>query len=50
MTSEELNFFDRIAPKWDSMEVKSTPEKVNEILNIAGIRAGMDILDLGTGT
>lgn len=50
MTSEELSFFDRIAPHWDDMEVKSTPEKVNEILDMAGVREGMDVLDLGTGT
>lgn len=50
MTSEELKFFDTIAPKWDSMEKLSTPVKVNEILDIIGVVDGMDVLDLGTGT
>lgn len=50
MTSEELTFFNAIAPKWDSMEVKSTPEKVKELLDIVGVAPGSDILDLGTGT
>ena len=50
MTTEELTFFDNIAPKWDSMEVKSTPAKVREILDIIGVAEGSDILDLGTGT
>lgn len=50
MTTEELTFFDNIAPKWDSMEVKSTPDKITEILDIIGVGSGSDILDLGTGT
>ena len=50
MTREEINFFDSIAPRWDSMEVKSVPTKINEILDIINIRKGSDILDLGTGT
>lgn len=39
-----------MAPKWDGMERLSTPEKVNEILDIVGVEKGMDVLDLGTGT
>lgn len=50
MTSEEIKFFDDIAPSWDGMEKKSTPGKVNEILDIVGVAEGMDVLDLGTGT
>lgn len=50
MTSEELQFFDNIAPKWDSMEVKSTPEKVREILHIIGIKPGDAVADIGCGT
>lgn len=50
MTSEEISFFDNIAPKWDSLESKSTPEKVNEILDIVGVERGASVLDLGTGT
>ena len=50
MTSEELKFFDTIAPKWDEMEVYSTSEKVAELIDLTGIREGYDVLDLGTGT
>lgn len=50
MTTEELTFFDTIAPKWDSMEVKSTPAKIQELLDIIEITPGCDVLDLGTGT
>lgn len=50
MTSEELKFFDNIASKWDSMEHRSTPAKINEILDIVGVGEGWDVLDLGTGT
>ncbi len=48
MTSEELKFFDTIAPKWDEMEVYSTSEKVAELIDLTGIREGYDVLDLGT--
>lgn len=50
MTREEISFFDSIAPKWDSMEHKSTPEKVNGLLDLVGVSGGMSVLDLGTGT
>lgn len=50
MTTEELTFFDNIAPQWDSMEVKSTPDKITQLLDIIGVTSGSDILDLGTGT
>lgn len=50
MTKEEVKFFDDMAPKWDSMERRSTPEKVNAILDLVDVRPGMRVLDLGTGT
>lgn len=50
MTEEEIAFFDMIAPDWDAMEVKSTPEKVCAILDIIAPEKGDRILDLGTGT
>lgn len=50
MTAEELDFFNYIAPKWDSMEVKSLPDKVNEILDTVNVRPGDRVADLGTGT
>lgn len=50
MTPEEIQFFDSLAERWDDNEVLSTPQKVSDILSRIGIREGMDILDLGTGT
>lgn len=50
MDGNEVDFFNRIAPVWDSMEVKSTSEKVREILDIVKIATGSKVLDLGTGT
>lgn len=47
---DDRQFFDQLAPTWDANEVKSTPEKVNEILDIIGIEKGEAVLDLGTGT
>lgn len=50
MDADEKKFFDEIAPRWDTMEIHSLPPKINSILDRIGIRKGMDILDLGTGT
>lgn len=50
MTKEEINFFDKLSESWDENEKLSTPEKVSEILSGLGIKEGMEILDLGTGT
>lgn len=50
MSEEELNFFDAIAPVWDADEVRSTPSRIKEILDMTGIKSGEYILDLGTGT
>lgn len=50
MDQKDLKFFNEMAPKWDSMEIKSTSEKINWILDRIGIAPGADILDLGTGT
>lgn len=50
MTQEEIDFFDRLAPTWDSTEVRSTPERVVDILSKLPIGKGMNVLDLGTGT
>ena len=47
---DDVIFFDRIAPKWDSMEVLSLPDKVRHILGVIGIAEGDRVLDLGTGT
>ena len=48
--SNEIAFFDSLAPKWDSMEIRSTPQRVNAILDLCDIRPGDTVLDLGAGT
>lgn len=50
MRQEDIQFFAGIAPKWDSMEVRSLPARINHILDLADIRPGMSVADLGTGT
>ncbi len=50
MTQTEIDFFDSLAPSWDDKEIRSTPERVKEILCKLPISNGMDVLDLGTGT
>lgn len=50
MTQSEIDFFDALAPQWDAAEVRSTPERINNILGLLSIAQGMNILDLGTGT
>lgn len=50
MTDSEIEFFDRLAPEWDANEVRSTPERVRNILGKLPIKEDMDVLDLGTGT
>lgn len=50
MTQQEINFFNNIAPRWDSMEIRSVPERINHILDMIEIMEGMRVADLGTGT
>lgn len=50
MTTKEIEFFDKISSKWDENEILSTPNKINEILSYIGLREGIKVLDLGTGT
>ncbi|MDE5794206.1 MAG: methyltransferase domain-containing protein [Muribaculaceae bacterium] len=50
MNQSEIDFFDALAPSWDENEIRSTPERVKNILNKLSISKGMDVLDLGTGT
>lgn len=47
---DERSFFDNLAPVWDQNEVRSTPERVNRILDLIDIHPAQNILDLGTGT
>lgn len=50
MTNEEIKFFDTAAERWDIDEVRSTPERVDSILEKLNIKEGDRILDLGCGT
>ncbi len=50
MTQSEIEFFNAIAPSWDENEIRSTPERVKDILNKLPISKDMEVLDLGTGT
>lgn len=50
MNKEEIAFFDNISSTWDDDEILSTPDRVRSILGKLQIKAGMDVLDLGTGT
>ncbi len=50
MTQSEIDFFDNLAPSWDDNEIRSTPERVKDILAKLPIAGGMDVIDLGTGT
>lgn len=50
MTEAEIKFFDKLASDWDAKEVRSTPERVGNILKKIAINKGMHVLDLGTGT
>lgn len=50
MTSHDLEFFDSISSRWDSMETHSIPATVNSLLDSVDVKRGMRILDLGTGT
>ncbi len=44
-----IEFFDRLAPRWDADMIKSD-EKIGQILNNAEVGEGMDILDVACGT
>ena len=47
---KDRDFFNMMAHDWDAHNTSSTPEKILTILERAGVRAGMDVLDIGTGT
>lgn len=47
---DERSFFDKLAPVWDDNEIRSTPRRINKILDLIGIEKGFRVLDLGTGT
>ena len=43
------DFFDRLAPRWDSEQVMD-PNKINGILDKAGVKPGVRVLDVACGT
>lgn len=47
MTNQE--FFDHLAPDWDAT-THVVPDKIRHIVDVAGIKEGADVLDVGTGT
>lgn len=47
---DQITFFDSIAPVWDAQEIRSTPERINHVLDFMDIRHGHSVIDLGTGT
>lgn len=46
----QAEFFDSYAEKWDSMERPDICDLLDRVVRESGISAGMDILDVGTGT
>ena len=44
-----IDFFDRCAPTWDA-EIIRSDEKLNTILDNAGVRSGSHVLDVACGT
>ncbi len=46
---EVTEYFNRLAPEWDAKMIKSD-EKINRILDNAGVHPGTDVLDAGCGT
>ena len=48
-TKDVIAFFDRLAPGWDAEMVRND-EKINTILDNAGVTAGKDVLDVACGT
>lgn len=47
--NEIIRFFDRCAPKWDAWQLRDQ-EKLDAILDAAGIAPGVSVLDVGCGT
>ena len=44
-----ISFFDRLAPQWDADMIRYD-DIINKILDIAQVRAGVDVLDVACGT
>ena len=48
-TNDVIAFFDRLADGWDESTVRND-EVINKILDNAGVREGIDVLDVACGT
>jgi len=48
-TKDVILFFDKLAPSWDSMEIRFN-DVIDTILDNAGVTAGTSILDVACGT
>ena len=46
---EVIRFFDQLAPDWDR-EIEVNEEKISRILDAAGVREGVQVLDVACGT
>ena len=44
-----IEFFDMLAPSWDDDQIIE-PEKINAILDYAGVKEGVSVLDVACGT
>ena len=47
--SDVIQFFDRLAPSWDETTIRDDGI-ISTILDNAGVRPGVDVLDVATGT
>ncbi|MEN6372400.1 MAG: methyltransferase domain-containing protein [Armatimonadota bacterium] len=46
----QAEYFDSYADRWDSMELDDIRIRLDSVVRMAGVKPGMDILDVGTGT
>lgn len=47
--NKEQQFFDQLAERWDELRI-ANPSKIRKLVNLAGIREGDRVLDIGCGT
>ena len=50
MSGSHRDYFNQMAPKWDSLLSKETLERLKRIIAELNIKAGSAVLDVGTGT
>ena len=47
--SDVIEFFDMLAPSWDAAQIREM-DKINAILDYAGVQEGVSVLDVACGT